>query len=111
MPKNLFYLGHILCKGGGKSAFEMRGGEFPVRREKSDYVKEKSMAKRKKYLFTAIVWAIVAGMWILAICLDFYFGETSKFLIVLRGVCVLVTCAAAIISFMRYTQRDKHEDK
>ena len=68
------------------------------------------MKKSSQYLLISLLWLVSTGIWIAHLCVDFYYGFTPAGIVLLHGVCVLASFAAAVAQFVRY-RRAKAEEK
>ena len=60
------------------------------------------MKQNKTPLVVPVLWFIATATWIIALCVDFYYGVTPYGLVVMHILCVLTSLIAAIANLIRY---------
>lgn len=57
--------------------------------------------------FAVVIWMLVTACWAAALLVDFAYGESPEYPVALHVLTVVVSCAAAIVNFLRYRRYKK----
>lgn len=58
--------------------------------------------KKPMPLFVPVLWFIATAFWCITFSLGLFWGTTPPGLLLLQGLCVLTSLAAAIVNLLRY---------
>lgn len=62
------------------------------------------MKNNRTPLIVPVIWFANAGVLLVAFCFDLWYGTTLTGLVVIHGLCVVLSLAAAIASLVRYNK-------
>jgi len=69
------------------------------------------MKNKKTPLYVPILWFITTGIWAVTLCVDLYYQTTPGGLMVMHGLCIATSLAAAIANLIRYNKaKNQKED-